>query len=220
MKKLGLVGFVAVFVVVLFSFSSFVALAQYETTKTADFTISPSGVAHVDQSTTAGGVSIDIAGTPSATGSVATATYTGNPQPDASWPVNVTLTHFVAVTINMDASYFQTANITISYSNSDIAGINPPYSLYKYIPESNVYLPLNSIVDNSTKTITATLTSITDPLFAIGGTTALTVTPTPLTFSNQLWIWVIMATVIIVIVIAVVLLLFRRRASNSALVCS
>ena len=76
-KKFGLVGLVTVFLVVLFSFSSFVALAQYETTKTADFTISSSGVAHVDQSTTAGDVSIDIAGTNSAPGSVTTATYSG-----------------------------------------------------------------------------------------------------------------------------------------------
>ena len=215
MRRLCLVGFLIVLLVILFSFSSFFALAQYETTKTADFTVPSSGVAHIDQSITAGGVSIDIVGTTSATGSVSTATYTGNPQPHAYGLVNVTLTHFVAVTINMDASYFQTANITISYSNSDIAGINPPYSLYKYIPESNVFLPLKSIVDNSTKTITATLTSITDPLFAIGGTTALVVTPTPVTSAVSQWIWVVVATVIIVYAFFMVLLLFRRRASKT-----
>ena len=215
MWKPGLVGFVTVFVVVLFSFSSLVALAQYETTKTANFTISSSGVAHVDQSTTAGGVSIDIAGTPSATGSVTTATYTGNPQPDASWPVNVTLTHFVAITFNMATSYFQSANITISYSDSDVAGINPPYTLYKYNPDTNNYVALNSVVDTSAKTITATVTSITDPLFAIGGTTALTVTPTPVTPAVPPWIWIVVATVIIVIVFVVALRLLRSRASNT-----
>ena len=92
--------------VILVSFSSFAALAQYETTKTANFTISSSGIAHVDQSTTAGGISIDIAGVPSATGSVTTATYTGNPQPNASWPVNITLTHFVAITFNIGCKLF------------------------------------------------------------------------------------------------------------------
>jgi hypothetical protein len=211
MKKLGLVSFVTVFMVILVSFSSFAALAQYETTKTANFTIPSSGIAHIDQSTNAGGVSIDIAGTASATGSVATATYTGNPQPTASWPVNVTLTHFVAITINIAASYFQNANITISYSNSDIAGINPPYTLYKYNPDANNYVALNSVVDTSAKTITVTVTSITDPLFAIGGTTALVVTPTPLTPPVPPWIWVVVAIVIIVVVLVVVLLLFRRR---------
>ena len=105
-KKFGLVGFVTVFVVVLLSFSSFAALAQYETSKTANFTISSSGVANVAQSTTVGGVSIDIAGTPSATGSVTTGAYTGNPQLDASIPANVTLTYFVAVTFNMATSDF------------------------------------------------------------------------------------------------------------------
>ena len=210
MKRLCLVGFLIVLLVILFSFSSFFVLAQYETTKTTNFTIPSSGITHIDQSTTAGGVSIDIAGTTSATGSVSTATYTGNPQPHASWPVNVTLTHFVAITINMDARYFQSANITVSYSNSDIAGINPPYTLYKYYPDTNDYVRLNSVVDTSAKTIAATVTSITDPLFAIGGTTAIVVTPTPLTSPVPPWIWAVVATIIIVVVLVVILLLFRR----------
>ena len=215
MRKLCVVVFVTVFVVIMFSFSSFVALAQYETTKTADFTIPSSGTSHIDLSTTPGDVSIDISGTIYANGLVSTATYAGNPQPHASWPVKVTLTRFVDVTISMDARYFQTANLTISYSNSDVRGINPPYSLYKYNSESNTYLPLNSTVDDSTKTITTTLTSTNDPLFAIGGTTAPVVTPTPVLSSNQQWIWVIVATVIIIIVLTVALLIFRRRASNA-----
>lgn len=215
MRKLCLVVFVTVFVVIMFSFSPFVALAQYETTKTADFTIPSSGTSHIDLSTTPGGVSIDISGTIYATGLVSAAAYAGNPQPHASWPVKVTLTRFVDVTISMDASYFKTANLTISYSNSDVVGINPPYSLYKYDSESNTYVPRNSTVDDSAKTITTTLASVNDPLFAIGGTTAVVVTPTPVAHSNQQWIWLIVATVIIIIALTAALLIFRRKASNA-----
>ncbi|MGD0646263.1 MAG: hypothetical protein ABSA75_15330, partial [Candidatus Bathyarchaeia archaeon] len=108
-KKFGLVGFVAVFVIILIAFSSFAALAQYETSKSATFTISSSGVANIAQSTTVGGVSIVITGTPSATGSVSTGTYTGNPQTGASIPSGVTLTGFVAITFNIAASDFKNA---------------------------------------------------------------------------------------------------------------
>jgi cobalamin synthase len=206
-KKLGLVGFFTVFVVVLFSLSSFVALAQYETQTTAPFTISSSGVAHVTQSSTVGSVSIDITGTPSATGSVSTAIYNGNPQPDASMAANITLTYFVAVTFDIPANYFQSANITISYSDAAVAGINPPYALYKYSSGTNSYVELSSVVDTSAKTITATVTSTTDPLLAIGGTTALTATPTAVTSAVPPWIWVVVATVIVVIALVVVVLL-------------
>jgi hypothetical protein len=214
-RKLGLVGFVTVFVVILVSFSSLPVLAQYETTKTANFTIPSSGIAHIDESTTTGGVTIDVAGTISAIGSAATATYTGNPQPHASWPANVTLTRFLAITINMEAIYFRNANITISYSSSDIKGINPPYTLYKFNPDTNKYVALNSVVDSSAKTVTVTLTSATDSLFAIGGTTAVVVTPAPLASPVSPWIWVVVATVIIVVVLVVVLMLYRRRALNA-----
>lgn len=113
----------------------------------------------------------------------------------------------MAINFNMATSYFKSANITISYSDSDVAGINPPYSLYKYNPDANNYVALNSLVNTSAKTITATITSINDPLFATGGTTALAVTPTPVTSAVLPWIWVVVATIIIVVVLVVVLLL-------------
>jgi hypothetical protein len=174
-KKFGFAALITIFAVVLIAFSSFAALAQYETSKSATFTLSSSGAANIAQSTTVGGVSIVIAGTPSATGSVSTGTYTGNPQPGAFIPADVTLTGFVAITFNMPANDFQNAIITITYTSAEVAGINPPYTIYTYNAPSNSYTALNSVVDNSAKTITVTLKSITNPLLAIGGAT----TPVP-----------------------------------------
>jgi hypothetical protein len=160
-----------------------------------------------------GGFSIDIAGTPGASGSVATATYTGNPQPGASIPANVTLTYFVAITFNIATNYFQSANITITYNSADIAGINPPYTIYKYNAASNSYTALNSTVDASAKTITFTVTTITDPLLAIGGTTAPAPSPTPVASTFPTWIWLVVAIIVIVIVVIVVVILERRSPS-------
>jgi hypothetical protein len=205
MKKFGLVGFVAVFVIILIAFSSFAALAQYETSKTSPFTISSSGEANIAQNTTVGGVSIVIAGTPSATGSVSTGTYTGNPQTGASIPSGVTLTGFVAITFNIAASDFKNATITLTYTSAEVSGINPPYAIYKYNTASNSYTKLDSVVDTSAKTITVTVASLTDPLLAIGGTTAPAHTSTV-----PAWTWVIIATVALVVIILVVLILHRR----------
>ncbi|MGD0646116.1 MAG: hypothetical protein ABSA75_14525 [Candidatus Bathyarchaeia archaeon] len=204
-KKFGLLGFVTIFVVVLFSLSSLFALAQYQTQQTTNITISSTGAVHVAQSDTVGGVSIDITGTPGATGSVSTATYTGNPQAGASWPSGVTLTHFIVITFNIAANDFQSATITITYSSADVAGIKTPYTLYKYDSATNSYNALNTVVDTSTKTITATVTSINDPLLAIGGATA----PAPTT-GIPAWTWVVLAVVALVIVLLAVLLLRRR----------
>ena len=207
-KKFGLVGFITVFAILLISLSSFVALAQYETQQTADVTIPASVSLKVDQSSTVGGVSIVICGICGATGSVSTATYNGNPQPGASVPAGVTLSDFVAVTFNMSASDFQSANITIPYTSSDVLGISLPYKLYKYNADSNSYTALNCVVNTSAKTITATVTSTTDPLLAIGGTTATTKTTTV-----QPWVWAILATVSIMIVLLAILILRRSKSS-------
>ena len=213
MKKSSLAGLVTVLTIVILSLSLSVALAQYQTQQTANVTISSSGVTHVDQASTAGGVSIDIAGTPGATGSVSTATYAANPQPGASVPADVTLTHFVVVTFNMAASDFQGANITISYSDADVAGISAPYVLYKYIPETNSYVLLNAVVDTAAKTLTVSVSSTTDPLFAIGGATAATNTSSGI----PVWTWAIVVVVVIVVVLVVVLMMKSRKPSFDTL---
>ena len=88
---------VAVCVILFVLASSFVVLAQYATQQTANVTIPASGIDIIGQSSTIGNVSIVICGTCGATGSVSTAIYNGNPQPDASVPSDVALSHFVAV---------------------------------------------------------------------------------------------------------------------------
>jgi len=206
-KKFGLVGLVTVLVIILFSLSSFVALAQYETQQTTNVTISSSGSTQVVQSCASGDISIVICGTCGATGSVSTATYNGNPQPNAFVPAGVTLNDFVAVTFNMSQSDFQSANITIPYTSSDVSGFSPPYTLYKYNAGSNSYTSLIGVVDTSTKTITTTVTSVTDPLLAIGGKT----TASPSSAANP-WILPILAIVSIIIVL-VGLLMLRRKSS-------
>lgn len=202
------------------SFGSLTALAQYETQETANFTISSDGTIHIGQSSTVGNVEIDIVGSPGATGSVSTVVYTANPQPDASKPSNVVLSHFVVVTFNMDASDFQNATITIHYSDADVAGMTQPYVLYKYNPDTNAYVELDAVVDTTAKTITAVLTSTTDPLFAIGGiavspTATPTASPTqapenPISLSIWAWIFVIIEAITGFILVIVVYLRTRR----------
>ena len=213
LKKSRLVGLVTVFTVVLFCVSLCVTFAQYETERTSNVTISANGVGHVEQSSTVGGVSIDIAGTPGATGSVTTATYTGNPEPDATIPTDTKLTHFVAVTFNFAASDFQGASITIKYNDADVAGMSQPFSLYKYLPDSDIFVKLNAVVNTEAKTMTATVTSTTDPLFAIGGTPVSEGEGLPSSF-----IVGVIGLIIVVVVVVVVVLLLRRRKPTFKLI--
>jgi hypothetical protein len=215
-----LFSILAIIMITALSFGSLTALAQYETQETANFTISSDGTIHIGQSSTVGNVEIDIVGSPGATGSVSTVVYTANPQPDASKPSNVVLSHFVVVTFNMDASDFQNATITIHYSDADVAGMTQPYVLYKYNPDTNAYVELDAVVDTTAKTITAVLTSTTDPLFAIGGiavspTATPTASPTqapenPISLSIWAWIFVIIEAITGFILVIVVYLRTRR----------
>ena len=211
LKKSGLVFLATVLAVVLFCVSLSVALADdYVPGLTNDVTIPANGVAHVDQSSTVGGVSIDIAGTPGAVGSVTTATYSGNPQAGATIPEDTTLTHFVVITFNFSAADFGGASITISYSDAEVAGISLPFGLYKYIPESDSYVKLTAVVDTGAKTITTTVSSTTDPLFAIGG---VPVAEEPGWALPALAIVSITVIVIAVVAIVVAILLNRRKPS-------
>ena len=212
-KKSGLIFSLTVLTLVIFCVSLSVAFAadtDYVTPKTVDVTIPANGVAHVDQSSTLGGVSIDIAGTPGAVGSVSTAVYSGNPQPGATIPEDTALTHFVVVTFNFSAADFQGASITISYSDADVAGMSAPFGLYKYIPESDSYVKLTAVVDTGAKTITTTVSSTTDPLFAIGG---VSVAEEPGWALPTLAIVGTTVIVIAVVFICVAMLLKRRKPS-------
>ena len=162
-------GVLTLIFVLLLSYTVAIAAAQYTTEKTTDITISSDGTFTADESDV--GISYEIQGTPGATGSVTAAFYTDNPQTTATIPDGISLSHFVVVTFNMDANDFSSANIVISYSDSDVNGISEPYAVYKYIAETDSYVALPSTVDTDAKTITITVVSIADPLFAIGGTT-------------------------------------------------
>jgi hypothetical protein len=115
------------------------------------------------------GVGYSIQGVAGATGSVTAAVYNANPQSSASIPNGVTLTRFVVITFDMNAADFSSANIIITYTDDDVAGIQAPYSIYKYVPSSDSYIELTPTVDTANKMMTITVTSIDDPLFAIGG---------------------------------------------------
>jgi hypothetical protein len=195
---------ISVVAVLLLSFSLSLVTAQYKTEQTTNVTISSDGTFTASASDV--GVSYNIVGTPGATGTVTAAVYSGNPQPTASVPTGVSLTHFIVITVNMNAADFSQATITISYTAADVQNLNSPYSVYKYMPETNSYVALPSTVDNNAKTITVTLTSLNDPLLAIGGTAKTTVG-----ISGAEWA-VLIVSIIIVVLLAVIFVRYIRRA--------
>jgi hypothetical protein len=211
MKNYLVARVVSILTVVLLSLSLFVvaASAQYSSQATANVTIGSNGAGHVDQSSSGGMVSIDIAGTPGTKGSVSLATYSGNPQPTASVPDNTKLIDFTVITINMPEGDFFGANIVFHYNDSNVAGISSPYLLYKYIPASNSYILQNAFVDTNAKTITLSISSLTDPLFAIGGASSATTTSPGV----PALAWVLIAVIIAFAVFLVVLIVNRRRKS-------
>ncbi len=202
------------FLLVMLSVSFASAQNPYTNTETTPVTVPSGGVANIDQ-TASTGVSFEITAAAGATGSVTSAVYGGNPQATATVPEGITLTNFVAVTFNMDAASFTQAKIVFHYTDADVAGIPTQLAIYKYIPETNSFLLLPSNVDTSAKTLTATVNSPTDPLFAIGNavagsaapTTSPTPTPTQNTSNTGVPIWQI-AAIIVVIVVAVVAVVF------------
>jgi len=200
---------IATITVLLFLLSVSLVVAQYTTVKTTDVTIPSDGVFNASEPDV--GISYSILGTPGATGTVTTAIYNGNPNPTATVPAGISLTYFIAITFNMNESDFTQATISISYSDSDIQNIQQPYTIYKYLPDSNSYTPLNSIVDANTKTITVTLSSITDPLLAIGGASKSTGG-----IPASIWIAIIVSA--IVIVLLAVFLVWRLRHSSEIIV--
>lgn len=158
------------------------------------------------------GVSYQILGNPSATGSVTASVYNGDPQPTATVPNGTPLTSFIVVTIKMNASDFSSATITLSYTDSTVQNIKQPYEVYKYNAGGNSYTALPSTVNTSAKTITVTLSSLTDPLLAIGGAKTQT-------SGNTVSTEIIVVVVVIVVVLVTVAIFYRMRSrpgSNSA----
>ena len=185
------------------SFSNVLVAAQYPTQKTTNVTIPASGIFTAAEPEL--NISYEITGAPGATGTITTATYNGNPNPTATIPNDIALTNFVAVTFNMAQSDFLKAVIVISYTDADLEGITIPYTVYKYIPESDSFIELNSVVDTDAKTISITVNSIEDPLFAIGGT-ATSPPPTPLP-----WLTIVVGIVIALIIVTLAIALLRNR---------
>jgi len=196
-------GVLTLIFVLLLSYTVAIAAAQYTTEKTTPITISSDGTFVAGEP--AVGISYEIQGVPGATGSVTASIYTSNPQPTATIPEGTSLAHFVVVTFDMDANEFTSAKIVIHYSDSDVSGISTPYTIYKYIADTNSFMALPSTVDTNAQTMTVTVTSITDPLFAIGGNTEAKSDGISATS------WAIIAAAIIVIVVLVVFGFTRLR---------
>ena len=141
-------------------------------------TISTTGVEHITETNNTG-ISIDINGNPGTNVTVTINVYNSNPQPSATLPEGVTLTHYITVAFNMDPNNFTQATVTIHYSPSDVQGLTSPYGIYKYIPENNSYVELFTSNDLTSQTITVTLNSPNDPLFAIGNSFTGYTSPSP-----------------------------------------
>ncbi len=150
------------------SISSVVAQSRYDGAVTTNVAFSSDGTCTIIDDF---GVKYEIQGTPGSTGTVTTEIRTENPQPTSNIPSGISLTHFVIVTFNVNAADFSQAQITIPYTDNDVQGIQPPYSIFKYNPVTDTYTELAAIVDPNAKTFTITVTSVDDPLFAIGGAT-------------------------------------------------
>jgi hypothetical protein len=202
-----------VFVVIaMLLFSSIVtfASAQYVTEKTTDVTFTHGGTFSATESSV--GVSYSIQGTPDATGTVTAAIYGGNPQADASIPDGISLTKFIAISFGISADDFSQATITITYTDSDVKDLQSPYAIYKYVSSTNSYVELPSTVDSAAKTITVTLTSVDDPLLAVGGTTATSNAGVP----AVTWVIVIVSVVVIILVVVFVFSRLRRSGSEDS----
>jgi hypothetical protein len=178
--------------------------AQYTTQKTVDVTLGSDGTFTADESDI--GVSYEIQGTAGATGTVTASVYNGNPQATASVPSGISLKYFVVVTFDMSASDFTQATITISYSGSDVANLQQPYAVYKYLADNNSFVALPTTVDETAKTVSVTLISVDDPLLAIGGsaTEASILSPAD-------WLNVSLITLAIFIAALLVVVLWRKE---------
>jgi hypothetical protein len=196
--------------ILVISTASSLVLAQdpYPTRRITPVTISPDGTFSASEPDI--GLSYQIQGNPGATGSITAEIYNGNPQPTASIPEGVSLTHFVVITFNMYSGDFNSAQIHITYTDEEVANLQAPFAVYKYIASSDSYVLMpNTSVDTALKIITVTVGSIDDPLFAIGSTTS---SDNIGGFSPTAWI-ALGASVAIIILLAVVGVWYFKKHS-------
>lgn len=182
--------------------------AQYSTEKTTQITLDSSGFFTAYEADL--GITYVVNGISGASGSVTAAVYSGNPQATASIPSGVGLSKFTVITFDMDADDFTAATITFSYTDDDLENLQAPFAVYKYLPDSDSFVELSTVVDVNAKTMSVTLTSVDDPLFAIGG--AMVVDDA---LGTSTWIIVAVAAIIVVVVaVWVVFLVMGRRNSG------
>lgn len=200
-SKLGVISIIAL---LLFSLSVSVVAAQpdYGPPPTFDVTIGSDGLFVGSDSSV--GVMVTIEGTPGAVGTATVAVFSGNPQVTASIPDGVSLSHFIAITFDMNADDFTQATVTISYSDNDLVGMDQPFSVYRYLPSSDSYVALSTVVDSTAQTMTVVLTGVADHILAIGGLTA---EPAP----DSITVWVIAAVAVVIIVLLALFLVLRWR---------
>ena len=207
---------IALLALIVLSISAAYAAAQYTTQKTTNVTIGSNGTFTATEPDV--GVSYQILGVPGSTGTVTAGTYSGNPQATAAVPSGISLTDFIAITFNIPSSDFTEAEVTLNYTASEVQNIQSPYAVYKYISSSNSYVELPSTVDTTAKTITVTLTSITDPVLAIGGATITTSTPKPGSPGLSASTWIVIAVSAIIIVVLVVFVVSRMRRQDEGVI--
>jgi len=188
------------------SASSVVANDAYTTQKTTQLNLDDHGVCTVIEEDL--GIKYEIEGAAGATGSVTAAVYSGNPQPTASVPEGISLSKFTVLTFDMDAHDFTSATITFSYTDEDVLNIQPPYTIYKYLPASDSFVEIPATVDTEAKTLTITLSSTDDPLFAIGGAAIVN------NVDDSTTLWFVVAALTIVAVIVTVFLVVRLRSAG------
>lgn len=203
-SKLTVLSIVALLLVSL-SIGYVAAADQYTTQKTTQFTLNNDGVSTATEQ--ALGITYEVKGVAGASGLVTAATYSGNPQPTAYVPTDISLNKFTVITFDMNANDFTSATITFKYTDDDIQNLQAPYTIYKYLPDIDTFVKMPTIVDTEAKTMTIILTSIDDPLFAIGGTTVVNDT-------SSTSMWIIIAVVAIVIALVAVFLIVRMRNSG------
>jgi hypothetical protein len=206
--KKTILAFTLIFAALLISTATVVdAQSPYPTEATTTINVDASGLFTTTVPDL--GVTYNIYGTPGATGTVTTSLHNGNPYATAQTPDNVTLTKFITVAFDFPSKDFAQATLTFSFSDTDIAGLQEPYAIYKYDEASGTYIELDSIVDMNAKTMTVILSSTTDPTFAIGGQ-SITVTNT----GNDYTMWIVIAAAVIIIIVVAVFVVRKYVTIN------
>jgi hypothetical protein len=202
LSKKSTLAFTLIVAALLISTAS-IANAQYPTGQTINITIDDSGTFTATEPTV--GITYLIEGTPGTTGTVVATVYNGNPQATAQLPSDVSLTKFLAVVFDFPAQGFAQGTLTFKLTDSDVAGLQGPYVIYKYNADSNSYQKLDGIVDENAKTITITSAGSDDSIFAMGGTLVSTAP------NESSFLGVAIVVAVAIIVIAVVLGFWKLR---------